>query len=429
MGAGRALSVVEAGQRWRLAAESGDFDRTLRTEWDLVTARMAERGLAPVATGYMSESLYDACRGFTGAAELGLPDQRLEDVTRVLSLAQTYTGFDITGGVRALLLGLRLPLAWDAFIDERQTLRELATTPLDGPEAPAGIDDGTLNGALEDLPRAGGLMDGEVPLAEYDYRPYIDEGSYRYPTDEPAAVWNAAPATWQAILVCKDDTSWCPAGLSDATLDARTVLASSGLIRHRRFVTRERLARSTMLPYGRLDNAVAELIARGYAAPATLDDRLNALTIARLHPILRELDLRASGRKAVLVQALIDAAVDPVVEERILQILEIEGAPPDGLMVGLGAGRDADWFDAYAALVAHWLTASVRRADADRADPGASYWVVERTKSCPFAHRAKRQVKRRRTDDLPPYCVGCTCDFRPIYAGVPAKARDATNRS
>jgi hypothetical protein len=215
------------------------------------------------------------------------------------------------------------------------------------------------------------------------------------------------PSMWPAVLLDSEpDVSWQPAALTALSFDARQVLAYPKLVRRRSAVTRQFLAERTLLPFDRLDRAIDELHGVGLAQVPTLTDRLATLTAAQLKQAHAAFGLTSRGTKPVLVAAL--AALEDVQVQVYLaanhpDALELE------LTVGIGAGKVADWFVAFAALTAHWFTVGLLPTARQVQDGGTDGWEIYKTDNCPVCRKAPSRVPRNRPHELPPFHIGCRC--------------------
>ena len=212
---------------------------------------------------------------------------------------------------------------------------------------------------------------------------------------------------WPAVLLdTEPDLSWQPAALTTLSSDAREVLTYPKLVRRCSAVTRQLLAERTLLPFDRLDRAIDELRNAGLAQPPTLTDRLATLTAVQLKQAHIALGLTSTGSKAVLVAALTsldDACVHAYLADRHPDALRPE------LNVGVGAGKAADWFLAYATLMAHWFTVGLLPTGRQVQDGGKAGWEIFKTDDCPVCRKAPSRVPRNRPRELPPFHIGCRC--------------------
>jgi hypothetical protein len=214
------------------------------------------------------------------------------------------------------------------------------------------------------------------------------------------------PDMWPAVLLdTEPDVSWQPAALTVLNFDARQVLAYPKLVRRRSAVTRQFLAERTLLPFDRLDHAIDELHNVGLAQVPTLTDRLDTLTAVQLKQAHTALGLTSKGAKPALVAALTsldDTRVHAYLADHHPDTLEPE------LTVGVGAGKAADWFVAYATLMAHWFTVGLLPARQVQ-DGGTAGWEIYKTDNCPVCRKAPSRVPRNRPHELPPFHIGCRC--------------------
>ena len=214
---------------------------------------------------------------------------------------------------------------------------------------------------------------------------------------------------WNDRLLSEPPTVWAPESLQGLSLDARQVLSMPKCVKRIHVVSSNELAKRTLLPYARLDSAVQELRARGLATDPTLKDRLSMATVAQLKELHGAVGLDGRGTKPKLVEGLKD-----VNDERALATLQllvdgVSPALPGDICLGLGAGKESDYFFAYADMMADWLDKTLSRSSSVRRPATGKGWDVLVEGDCPKCAAAPRKVARNAAHHLPPFHIGCMC--------------------
>jgi len=220
--------------------------------------------------------------------------------------------------------------------------------------------------------------------------------------------------TWNDRLLSDPPAPWAPESLQGLSLDARHVLSMTKCVKRIQVVSRNALAKRTLLPYARLDSAVQELRTRELAADPTLTDRLSMATVAQLKELHASVGLDGRGTKPKLIDGLKD-----VNDQSGLTTLEhladsVSPALPGDVRIGLGAGKDSEYFFAYADVMADWLSKTLSRSSSVRRGATGKGWDVLVEGDCPKCTAAPRKVARHAARHLPPFHIGCMCLELPV---------------
>jgi hypothetical protein len=208
------------------------------------------------------------------------------------------------------------------------------------------------------------------------------------------------PEMWQDDLV--DEEPQLPSqtrALSALSSDARQVLTYANVMHRRIAVARALVAQRTWLPQERLENAMADLTAAGFAGTPTVQDTLMTLTVDQLKAALAALGLVGKGVKPKLVEAL--AAADPDQLRSYLLANHPEALAMDW-WVGIESDGSELWLTDFAYLAGHWLSSSLATA---------RLIATRGTKSPHIFRTDKCAVCQHPTKSLPPFHIGCRCSW------------------
>jgi hypothetical protein len=206
------------------------------------------------------------------------------------------------------------------------------------------------------------------------------------------------PEMWDDIL--SDGESYLPsqtARLSSLSHDARQVLAYTNVLQRRIAVARSLIAQRTLLPEDRLEEAMVELTAAGFAGTPTVQDQLMTLTVDQLKTALTVLGIAGRGNKGALAEAL--AGGDPEQLQGYM-LANHPAAFATEWAVGLDADGTMRWLSSFAYLAWHWLTFSLSTT---------ALIAIRGTKSPNILRTDDCVVCLHPTRSLPPFHIGCRC--------------------
>ena len=338
-------AIIEAGQNIRIAVEKQDTVAAARAFQNLETARAKSKGY-PTSDGFTMFGADVIAEAFN-FVEVTDVGLTADRVheMRICLALAVATGVRNDDLVTSALLGVETPTLWPGFIEEREFWRASSQA----------------HGAWSDLLRS------EAPRA------------------------------------------WTPDALQGLSLDARQLLTMPKLIKRMQVVSRDHLAKRTLLPYNRIDAAILELRATGLAVDPTLADRLSMATAVQLKELHAGLSLDGKGTKAKLVATLIEMSGEG--DQSQLQKLANQVSPtaPGDISLGMVAGKDAEYFFAFSAVMGDWLGKTLHRSAAVKGLVAAKGWEVMIDGDCPKCLKAPKKVSKKNAQNLPPFHIGCMC--------------------
>jgi DNA uptake protein ComE-like DNA-binding protein len=219
------------------------------------------------------------------------------------------------------------------------------------------------------------------------------------------------PHMWDLKLL--DDPSGLVSGAPELTtlsVDARTVIARSRVIRKKKAFTLRDLSEYSSISEVQMVGVVNELTSARFASIATTETIIQQLTVKDMQKLFPEIELK--GAKSSMITKVIETLGEEQVRIRLARSMN---SLPE-FTVGLDFGTDTNWFTSFCDLIAHWVTMRKYSLRHYFEASGTSVtFQVFKTDDCSLCAKFPKSISA--ITEFPPFHYGCRCSAYESYDG------------